>query len=56
MDSNYPGIEVEFRPDVEDEYALSNPRVLMERPADEGLRALIWANAHEEDYTTKIKF
>lgn len=38
---DYPGIDIEFISDAEDEKALSKPRVLIERPKGEGLRILV---------------
>jgi hypothetical protein len=56
-DPNYPGIDVEFVPDNENEDALSNPRVLVEFPNDEEHpRALIWDDSSKEDYNVKIVF
>lgn len=56
-DDNYPGIDVEFQPDEEiGEDVLSLPRVLMEKPAGESLRALIWTDSATEDYIKEIVF
>ncbi len=55
-EEGYPGIDVEFIADKEDETALSNPRVLFEKPVDGKLRVLVWSNKAEEDYTTEIEF
>lgn len=35
---------------------LSRPRVLFEKPVDDKLRALIWDDADNEDYTKEIVF
>lgn len=53
-DDGYPGIDIEYIPDKEDEQAVSRPRVLVEWPEKEQLRALIWNNPSEEDYTQEI--
>ncbi len=54
-DPDYPGIDIEFISDDEDREALSRPRVLVEKPVDNGnLRALIWNNPNSEDYTEEI--
>lgn len=56
MDLDYPGIDVEFVSDNENPNNLSRPRVLFERPKEQGLRALIWDDVNNEDYTNKIVF
>lgn len=57
QDENYPGIDVEFVPNKPQEDALSFPRVLVEKPLDsDNLRAVIWANPNDEDYSDEIKF
>lgn len=54
-DPDYPGIDIEFISDNEDEFALSRPRVLVEKPTDNGkLRTLIWNNPNSEDYAEEI--
>lgn len=55
-DPDYPGIDVEFVPDNYNGETLSIPRVLFEKPADGELRALIWDDADNEDYTKEIVF
>ena len=55
-DPNYPGINVEFVPNNYNGETLSTPRVLFEKPADYKLRALIWDDADNEDYTKEIVF
>lgn len=55
-DIDYPGIDVEFITDNEDENALSNPRILFEYPTDGKLRVLIWDDKYNEDYTREIIF
>jgi len=55
-DPDYPGIEVEFIPDNESGFGVSTPRVLFEKPKGEQLRALIWADKDQEDYTNKVEF
>lgn len=57
QDKNYPGIDVEFVPNEPQEDALSFPRVLVEKPLEsDNLRAVIWANPNDEDYSDEIKF
>lgn len=53
---DYPGVDIEFIPDVPSEDHLSNPRVLFEKPNNEELRVLIWNNPYSEDYSKKIYF
>ena len=55
-DPDYPGIDIEFIADEEDEGILSRPRVLFEKPIDGSLRALIWNNSRKEDYSEEIEF
>lgn len=57
-DPEYPGIDVEFEPDERDETSekLSNPRILLEKPAGEEIRALLWTDSQTEDYTREIHF
>ena len=55
-DINYPGICVEFVADNDKGEKLSRPTVLIEKPLGEELRALVWANENDEDYTTEIVF
>jgi hypothetical protein len=55
-DINYPGICVEFVADDDIGENLSRPTVLMEKPVGEELRALVWDNKDDEDYTTEIIF
>lgn len=56
QDEDYPGIDVEFVPNEPQEDALSFPRVLFEKPKDDDLRVLIWANPNDEDYSDEIEF
>lgn len=60
----YPGIDVEFIPDKAED-AVTYPRVVFEeadQTGDKGtrvgceLRALIWNDPQQEDYTDKIVF
>lgn len=53
-DETYPGIDVEYVSDVDDDSKLSCPRVLIEWPEDGNLRALIWNDLNNEDYTKEI--
>lgn len=55
-DPDYPGIDVEFVSDNDVGETLSRPRVLFEKPVDDNLRALIWDDADNEDYTKEIVF
>lgn len=55
-DINYPGIWVEFIADDDTGEGLSRPTVLMEKPVGEELRALVWDDKDNEDYTTEIIF
>lgn len=55
-DIDYPGICVEFIADNENDNMVSRPTVLVEKPTDDDLRVLVWADDEEEDYTTEIKF
>lgn len=55
-DPDYPGIDVEFVSDNDVGETLSRPRVLIEKPVDDNLRALIWDDADNEDYTKEIVF
>ena len=55
QDPDYPGIDVEFIPDCNEDDNLSRPRVLIEKPCDSHiLRALIWNNPASEDYEEEI--
>lgn len=55
-DVDYPGICVEFVADGDVGESASRPTVLMEKPAGDELRVLIWDDENDEDYTTEIKF
>lgn len=55
-DVNYPGIDIEFVADDDKGEQLSRPRVLFEKPVDDELRALIWEDPDDEDYTREITF
>jgi hypothetical protein len=54
-DVDYPGIFVEFCADDAVD-SVSIPTVLMEKPVDGELRALVWGDSDDEDYTTEILF
>ena len=56
LDPDYPGIDVEFISDDDNGQHISRPRILMEKPADDGLRCLIWNNRNSEDYKKEIDF
>ena len=56
LDRAYPGIDVEYLPDVDEGEHVSAPRVLFEYPEDGELRALIWTDKNKEDYTHKLGF
>lgn len=60
-DINYPGIWVEFVSDKESEVTASHPSILVEQePFDNpnstvpNIRALLWTNPNQEDYTDEI--
>ena len=55
-DIDYPGICVEFVTDDDIGESASRPTVLIEKPVGEELRALIWDDKDDEDYTTEIIF
>lgn len=55
-DSDYPGVDIEFFSDNENESALSRPRILFEKPKNGDLRALIWNDSSKEDFEVKIGF
>ena len=55
-DSAYPGIDVEYVPDVDEGDQASAPRVLFEYPEDGELHALVWTDKDKEDYTHKLGF
>ena len=53
---NYPGIDIEFVADDDEDKRASRPRVLFEKTIDGKPRALIWANKDLEDYSEEIEF
>lgn len=55
-DIDYPGICVEFVSDDDIGENPSRPTVLVEKPVGEDLRALVWSDDDDEDYTTEIIF
>ena len=55
-DSAYPGIDVEYVPDVDEGEQASAPRILFEYPEDGELHALVWTDKDKEDYTHKLGF
>lgn len=55
-DTDYPGICVEFVADDDNGEKSSRPTVLVEKPIGEDLRALVWSDDDDEDYTTEIIF
>ena len=56
-DVNYPGVDTQFIPDESiSDNVLSFPRVLIEKPVDSRLQAMIWGDAEQEDYTQKFSF
>ena len=57
QDPNYPGIDVEYIDDNENEMDLSRPRVLVEAPIEDNgaIRALIWNDPTNEDYEEEIE-
>jgi hypothetical protein len=54
QDPNYPGIDVEYVAENDKGENLSRPRVLVEWPHCNTLRALIWNDLNSEDYTEEI--
>ena len=57
QDPDYPGIDVEFVSDSDNGEYASRPRVLFEKPVEDGeLRALVWDDKNSEDYTNEIIF
>lgn len=59
VDSNYPGVDIEYIPDDDAEYPdeLTRPRVLIEKPVDtKKLTAMLWADLASEDYSYKQIF
>jgi hypothetical protein len=55
-DIDYPGICVEFVAYDDIGEDLSRPTVLMEKPVDGELRALVWEDPTDEDYTMEVLF
>ncbi len=57
QDPEYPGIDVEYVDDNDKGTNLSRPRVLIEAPVEDSglIRALIWNNPKDEDYTEEIE-
>lgn len=55
-DINYPGIDIEYVADQEDENIKSRPRIVFEYPQEGRLRVLIWEDKDSEDYTREIIF
>ena len=55
-DTDYPGICVEFVADDDIGESASRPTVLIEKPVGDELRALVWDDKDDEDYTTEIVF
>ena len=59
LDPTYPGIDIEYIPNKEDELKndelWTRPRVLIENNEDT-LRAVIWGDPHKEDYTKAVNF
>ena len=53
-DPEYPGVDIGFIPNFDD--GKTYPRILMEKPVGEKLRAFVWADKNSEDYTEKIEF
>jgi hypothetical protein len=55
-DVDYPGICVEFVANDDVGESVSRPTVLIEKPTGEELRALVWEDSNDEDYTAEILF
>ena len=53
-DDAYPGIDIEYIPDRENDEALSLPHVLVEWPEGDRLRALVWNDPGSEDFTVEV--
>ncbi len=53
-DPSYPGIDVEYVADYTTGHELSHPRVLVEQCEEGPVRALIWNDDMQEDYTEEI--
>lgn len=59
-DNFFPGLDIEFISDEENQNKMSRPRILIEAPINEyngdqeDLRALIWNNQDSEDYSEEI--
>lgn len=58
QDPNYPGLDIEFISDKEQNSTKTNPRVIVEEKAEDNneLRVLVWADKNKEDYTDQISF
>lgn len=55
FDPAYPGLDIEIVPNKETT-SVSNPRILIEQNTETSIiRALIWDNPDEEDYTKEIQ-
>lgn len=64
-DPNYPGLDIEYIDNQEsngEQIPATRPRVLIEAPVDEStgksnnVRALIWGDIKNEDYSDAIEF
>ena len=56
LDSEYPGIDIEFIANNDNGENASRPRVIMEKPKGENVRVLVWDDPNQEDYTHDIEF
>ena len=56
LDSDYPGVDIEFFSDNEDKSTLSRPRIVFEKPKNGDLRALVWNDSSKEDFEVEIDF
>ena len=55
-DPEYPGVDIGFIPNVDDEKNTTYPRILIEKPVGGKLRAFVWVDKNSEDYSEKIEF
>lgn len=54
-DPNYPGIDIEYVSENEDENSWTRPRVVVENDNSENeLRCLVWADRASEDFTDYV--
>lgn len=58
QDPDYPGIDIEFISNEDQNLTKTNPRVIVEEKVEDNneLRVLVWADKNKEDYTDQISF